>query len=216
MTTTAEHASAAPTAPVIPLAWVFRGGTPGALTDDEVDELLAARTRRVPSDPNHGGRPTSSIDDDTTLRIILPRVIAAAEVLHVDDAGNYGRSGVLEYPAGMGGFPWHYDGDAVRYRSIPDPVMRAEIPLRTVSAMALLSDGADYVGGDLQIRERDDVFTMPRERGTVVVFKADRWHRVTPITAGTRLCCVTFCGKSLASTGGGVGLHSWPAPASAA
>ncbi|HXH78170.1 2OG-Fe(II) oxygenase [Nocardioides sp.] len=59
---------------------------------------------------------------------------------------------------------------------------------RKLSAVALISDPADYEGGDLTIRAIPEVgeYVIPRTRGTVVVFQPWLVHDVSTVTAGTR------------------------------
>jgi PKHD-type hydroxylase len=49
-----------------------------------------------------------------------------------------------------------------------------------------LSDGASYDGCDLEARAAHPLDVAPRERGTLVAFRATVLHRVTPITRGVR------------------------------
>jgi len=65
---------------------------------------------------------------------------------------------------------------------------------RKLSSNILLSDPSTYEGGDFQIDnrmedpdvEKKNIWTSPRERGTIIVFPSFSWHRVTPVTKGIR------------------------------
>lgn len=57
---------------------------------------------------------------------------------------------------------------------------------RKLSIVVLLSDPADYEGGELIIRSRHDPTPTPRERGSIIVFPSWTLHGVTPVTAGER------------------------------
>lgn len=112
--------------------------------------------------------------------------------------GDTGKSVVLEYPSGSSGFPWHNDHQSLDRAGKPippsrlDPHLAYELASRTYGAMALLTDGSEYEGGDLLVRRDSEVVAMPRERGTVIVFPSDTEHSVTPVEGGTRRCCVNF------------------------
>jgi PKHD-type hydroxylase len=72
---------------------------------------------------------------------------------------------------------------------------------RKLSTVVQLSDPADYVGGDLEFLEvatdydgdqRAEYLSECRRRGTVVVFCAFEYHRVTPIVSGVRRSLVAW------------------------
>ena len=83
-----------------------------------------------------------------------------------------------------GYFDWH--NDYGRYRG--DPTAEP----RKITMSLQLSDGADYDGCDLEIRASHPLDVAPRERGTLVAFRANALHRVTPITRGVRKSLVIW------------------------
>lgn len=83
-----------------------------------------------------------------------------------------------------GYFDWH--SDYGRYRGDP-----GQEP-RKITMSLQLSTGADYDGCDLEIRAAHPLDVAPRERGTLVAFRANALHRVTPITRGIRKSLVIW------------------------
>lgn len=88
-------------------------------------------------------------------------------------------------------YDWHQDG------------LGGEVAVRKLALVLQLSDPADYEGGDLEmfniVHEYDpaDVrawSTEARLRGSLVVFPAFEYHRVTPIVSGRRYSLVCWVG----------------------
>jgi|TARA_Y100000310_G_C20691799_1_gene822779 PKHD-type hydroxylase len=93
-------------------------------------------------------------------------------------------------------YGWHqdvqekpYDGKDENYNG----------KIRKLSIIITLVDGSEYEGGDLQINFRhryiDEVIqTMDeiRPKGSVIIFPSFLWHRVTPVTKGTRYTLVNW------------------------
>ena len=94
-------------------------------------------------------------------------------------------------------YTWHTDSTDKPYQS-PDPNFNGKI--RKISLVASLSDSNDYEGGDLQIdlsnstNRKPNIVTIKelRQKGSVVIFPSFMWHRVTPITKGTRFSLVMW------------------------
>jgi len=64
--------------------------------------------------------------------------------------------------------------------------------MRKISIVVMLSDPADYEGGLLQLKTGQTERTVPRAKGTVILFPPYILHRVTPVTAGTRRTLVLW------------------------
>ena len=84
-------------------------------------------------------------------------------------------------------YHWHTDSGA----HISD-----NLPMRKISATLILVDREDYKGGDFEIciphPEKSKIITIElRKRGTMIFFPSFVWHRVTPVTEGTR--CSLVC-----------------------
>lgn len=75
-------------------------------------------------------------------------------------------------------YNWHIDGGLIN----PDSLQRK------LSFSLQLSDGDEYVGGNLQFQSLDGLSTYyaPREKGTLIIFDSRLRHRVTKILSGRR------------------------------
>jgi PKHD-type hydroxylase len=83
-----------------------------------------------------------------------------------------------------GYFDWH--NDYGRYRDDP-----GQEP-RKITMSLQISDGASYDGCDLEVRPAHPIDVAGRERGTLMAFRANALHRVTPITRGLRKSLVIW------------------------
>jgi PKHD-type hydroxylase len=77
---------------------------------------------------------------------------------------------------------WHLDLGPDRYS------------IRKLAFTIQLSDPADYEGGEFEILTFHEPFTLPKTRGTMIVFPAYVLHRVKPITAGVRMSLIGWIG----------------------
>ena len=95
-------------------------------------------------------------------------------------------------------YDWHCD-------PFPDPYVNHSNPnfhgkIRKISAILQLSDPKDYKGGELEIQPRihnDPSHVMQtkkhfKPRGSLIVFPSHLWHRVKPVTKGTRYSLVLW------------------------
>ena len=71
--------------------------------------------------------------------------------------------------------------------------------MRKLSMIIPLVDGNEYEGGDFEINlnnpENDNNIVSIKEakiKGTIIVFPSFVWHRVTPVTSGTRYSLVNW------------------------
>jgi PKHD-type hydroxylase len=89
-------------------------------------------------------------------------------------------------------YDWHCDSWNKPY-DLPDDKNRHG-KIRKLSVTVCLSDETEYEGGDFEFdfRNQDDGSNQPqicteiRPKGSVVVFPSFLWHRVNPVTSGTR------------------------------
>ena len=87
---------------------------------------------------------------------------------------------LLGYPVG-GHIEWHTDlGD------------RGLASFRKVSATVLLSDPAEYDGGDLELLTAGRVIVTGKEQGKGVFFPSFQNHHVTPVTRGKRFALIVW------------------------
>ena len=98
-------------------------------------------------------------------------------------------------------YDWHMDSFDKPHNQVGKPIHGL---VRKVSVTVSLCDGNEYEGGDLQLdlRNKKDstsnvfVSEYARKKGAITVFPSFIWHRVTPVTKGTRYSLVVWnCGK---------------------
>jgi PKHD-type hydroxylase len=93
-------------------------------------------------------------------------------------------------------YHWHCDSFLDPFIS-NDPTTNGKI--RKLSVTCSLSDPKDYSGGELEFQFRDTkdadakrICTEILPKGSIVVFPSHVWHRVTPVTKGTRYSLVMW------------------------
>jgi len=98
-------------------------------------------------------------------------------------------------------YDWHCDSYSEPY-NMPGHVQHNMI--RKLSVTCQLSDGSEYEGGELQFdfrnynpnhRDPDSHIITAKEilpKGSIVVFPSHVWHRVKPVTKGTRYSLVIW------------------------
>ena len=96
-------------------------------------------------------------------------------------------------------YQWHADQ---RRKPYPDDDSRWPSLLRMLSVTVTLADGAAFEGGDFMVEvletppdtadQRLKTLSEVRQIGTAVIFPSHLYHRVTPVTAGTRRSLVAW------------------------
>jgi PKHD-type hydroxylase len=95
-------------------------------------------------------------------------------------------------------YDWHSDGWYVPYNQ-PNTSIHGKI--RKLSVTVSLSDEKDYKGGELEFDFRNmdpekkrntTVCKQIRPKGSMVIFPSFVWHRVTPVTKGSRYSLVIW------------------------
>ena len=99
-------------------------------------------------------------------------------------------------------YDWHKDSWDKPYRRPDDLNYNGKI--RKLSVTCQLTDGSEYTGGELQfdcinydphMRDEDKHVLTVKEilpKGSIVVFPSFVWHRVQPVTRGTRYSLVIW------------------------
>ena len=95
-------------------------------------------------------------------------------------------------------YDWHCDSWEKTYSDINDKNRYGKI--RKLSVTCSLSDPNDYEGGELEFDYRNQDPDKPTirkcaeiaPRGSIVVFPSHVWHRVKPVTKGTRYSLVIW------------------------
>ena len=99
-------------------------------------------------------------------------------------------------------YGWHCDSWDVPYNKPEDPNSHGKI--RKLSVTISLSDPSEYEGGNLEFDMRNQkdwnnakekaIYECHeiRPRGSIIVFPSFVWHRVKPVTKGTRYSLVVW------------------------
>ena len=83
-----------------------------------------------------------------------------------------------------GHYKWHTDN--------PNLSEQTDV-IRKLSASIQLSDPSTYEGGEFQLYDGETpIVPEIKNQGSVIVFDARDWHRVTPITSGVRYSLVMW------------------------
>ena len=98
-------------------------------------------------------------------------------------------------------YGWHCDSYSEPYQDVPQGIVGK---IRKLSVTVSLSDPEDYEGGDLEFDFRNnhdydftktdnkEICKKAKVRGSIIVFPSFVWHRVTPVTSGTRYSMVMW------------------------
>jgi PKHD-type hydroxylase len=122
--------------------------------------------------------------EDLYLRMEAVVLRLNIDLFHFDLSGLTSMQYAVYRQEEAGYFDWH--NDYGRYRGDP-----GQEP-RKITMSLQLSQGASYDGCDLEVRAAHPVDVAPRERGTLMAFRANALHRVTPITRGVRKSLVVW------------------------
>ena len=129
--------------------------------------------------------------DDEYLR----RQLAYSVNLYNKQHWNYDLDGSDEIQYGIysdgGYYDWHVDHEK------KTPNINGKFLARKLSTTIWLNDPDEYEGGEFDIEihapyknPRYDTLKLPK--GSIIIFRSDRWHRVRPVTSGVRKSLVTW------------------------
>jgi PKHD-type hydroxylase len=98
-------------------------------------------------------------------------------------------------------YGWHCDSYSEPYQDVPQGMIGK---IRKLSVTVSLTDPENYEGGDLEFDFRNnhdydftktdnkEICKKAKVRGSIIVFPSFVWHRVTPVTSGTRYSMVMW------------------------
>lgn len=94
-------------------------------------------------------------------------------------------------------YGWHCDSWYEPYNKPDNPNYHGKI--RKLSVSVQLSDQSEYEGGELEFQPRDKqdpnftvVCNEAKIKGSIIIFPSYVWHRVKPVTKGTRYSLVMW------------------------
>lgn len=139
------------------------------------------------------------LDDQWIYDLIIPYIKAANK-----NAGwnfEFDTSETCQFTKYKKGqfYNWHFDMFDEPYNLPNNPNMHGKI--RKISVICQLTDPSKYKGGELEfdfrrnspIKEsKTEICTEIQPKGSIVVFPSYVWHRVKPVTSGTRYSLVMW------------------------
>ena len=193
--------------------YVFQSAIPSRICDDIVtfgeqqakDMAITGDFNKKPSDPNdisklYKTRNSSIVwmNDQWIYNEILPYVHRANKEAGWNFEWDASESCQFTIYREQQHYTWHMDSWHKPYDKPMDPSENGKI--RKLSVTVSLADGKDYEGGNLEfdLRNRGDsksnIITSKeaRSKGSIIVFPSFVWHRVAPVTKGTRYSLVIW------------------------
>jgi len=166
--------------------------TPAQLDDlERYCETLPLEPARLTGSGTDGIRTTevawvyrNALTEDLYLRMEAIVLRLNADLFHFELTGLTTMQYAVYRDEEAGYFDWH--SDYGRYKGDP-----GQEP-RKITLSLQMSHGASYDGCDLEVRPAHPVDVAARERGTLMAFRANALHRVTPITRGVRKALVVW------------------------
>jgi len=171
----------------------------GGLTTDQVTRLCAVmdadRMAQGRVGPDSSGTVVSTIRSgavqwlgvDAVGEAIYSHLFTLAVVANRERGWNFDLEGITPFlqgtryaAEGREHYSWHMDWAPGRTR------------LRKVTVVVHLTDSDEYEGGALQVTDGSRPVEAVQRGGTCTVFPSFLLHRVTPVTAGTRLGAVAW------------------------
>ena len=193
------------------LYWYFKSAVPKRLCDDIVRYGLQHTTENaVVGDASLNGKIRKSnvawLNDPWIYKEIMPYVHKANK-----NAGwnyEFSRSEKCQFTVYQPGqfYDWHVDAWVKPYQKVKEGSAK-EAPsiefvglMRKLSVTVCLNDFKEYGGGQLELAtdERPDFKRKAHNlrniatKGTIIVFPSFVWHRVKPVTSGTRYSLVIW------------------------
>jgi predicted 2-oxoglutarate/Fe(II)-dependent dioxygenase YbiX len=153
-----------------PQAVVFEG----ILTDEQINTILDGQMGQIPyrHDSCHATtRECKLYSYQNDLKPIYNIADMTNRLFFDFDLDEQPVSWLQTYATGED-YPTHSDGSPGQSRKM--------------TAVALLTDPAEYFGGILEVDAFEEWYSVPQTKGTVVVFAGWVRHRVTPLHSGTR------------------------------
>tara|TARA_B100001778_G_scaffold328402_1_gene327822 strand:+ start:647 stop:1255 length:609 start_codon:yes stop_codon:yes gene_type:complete len=188
--------------------WFWKSSIPSNLCDDIVQHGLSKQESKAWTGTAEDPTPeetadkirqsnVSWLDDRWIYDIIQPYVTQANESAGWNFEWDWSETiQFTKYKLNQF-YDWHQDAYNKPYPDDGNPNRTGKI--RKLSIIVTLVDGSEYDGGDLQMNFRhkakiDEIKTITeiRPKGSVIVFPSYIFHRVTPVTRGTRYSLVNW------------------------
>lgn len=169
----------------------------GCFSHEECDRIETYFSEVKAMTGQVGGKSVHKRTRDSTLRWlrlndypdsawIYERIITQVSLVNADNwqfqlDGFESSIQLTEYESG-GHYTWHQD------------IGSGRSGLRKLSVSVQLTHPDSYEGGGLELHANQKPISMPRGRGSLVIFPSYTLHRVTPMSCGKRRALVTWIG----------------------
>jgi PKHD-type hydroxylase len=138
------------------------------------------------------------LEEDWIYKILCPYVSHANSSLNLNYKINTTETPQFTiYEVGQY-YGWHQDHWPEPYPSNHNSI-RLRNKSRKISSTVALNSKGEYEGGDLQLAvdkpdspKREIISPDLNKAGSMIVFPSPTWHRVTPVTKGTRYSLVMW------------------------
>ena len=193
--------------------WYFQSAIPHKICDDIIEYGKSQQEQIALTgdyDPNTVGEKDIKdvskkrksnvvwMDDAWIYKEIHPYVHAANENARWNFQWDFSESCQFTKYGKEQFYDWHCDSWTKPYDKPDDPNSNGKV--RKLSVTVSLSDETEYEGGDFEFdfRSSDDGSNQPqickeiKPKGSIVVFPSFVWHRVKPVTSGTRYSLVMW------------------------
>jgi len=177
-----------------------------ALTEEQCDNLLKLKqknqleTGTIDENVISKNKRKSNVfftSEPFIYEYVKPWVVTANENAGWNFQFDWGEPAQFTEYKKDGHYGWHMD-------SFKKPWNRKDYPnfdgkIRKLSVTVTLSEPKEYEGGDLEFAflepdKQNEIVTEKgfRKKGSIIVFPSFVWHRVTPVTKGTRNSLVVW------------------------
>lgn len=129
----------------------------------------------------------ASLHPDTWIVKAMTEALHQANQKHFGyDLGEWTAPTQITYYTRKGDFyDWHIDGNGFYEEAYG---------MRKLSISLLLSNPSEYSGGEFDIQDGSDTYTLKPDFATAIVFPSFYTHRVRPVTSGKRISLVNWMG----------------------
>jgi len=138
------------------------------------------------------------MDDPWIYREVHPFIHEANKIANWNFDWHYSEACQFTKYSESQHYTWHQDAFLKPYNKPNTP---SHGMIRKLSVTISLADGDTYEGGDLEFNFNNTIddsqkfiekSELSRKKGTIVVFPSFVWHRVSPVTKGTRYSLVVW------------------------
>ena len=159
--------------------------TPNFVSNEEIESILSIDMDFVDGNTitNSSSRIVSSMPLYKSW--LIDKIENAVEKFNsaefnYDISNGMSEMNLLKYTPG-GKYDWHHD------------VIRGNKDHRKFTIILQLSNSSEYEGGDFEFRDANNLdMSKCKEKGSLIMFPSIMYHRIKPLTKGTRYSIVSW------------------------